>query len=113
MKTIVRSTMAVRGISSSNDSPVLRPWGSYEIIFRDDGLQVKRLIVYPGSRRSRQLHAQRSEHWTVVRGTARITLDNKECDLTANESTDILVGAVHHIANLNDDPVHIDDSASN
>ncbi len=43
----------------------------------------------------------------MVRGKARITLDDKEFDLTVNESTYIPIGAMHRIANLYDDPVHI------
>ena len=86
---------------------VFRPWGSYDSIDSDDGFQVKRLIVNPGGILSLQKHAQRAEHWTVVRGKARITLDDKEFDLTVNESTYIPIGAVHRIANPYDEPVHI------
>ena len=86
---------------------VFRPWGSYDSIDSDDGFQVKRLIVNPGAVLSLQKHAQRAEHWVVVRGTARITLDEKVFDLTVNESTYIPIGAVHRIENPNDEPVHI------
>ena len=86
---------------------VFRPWGSYDSIDADDGFQVKRLIVNPGAVLSLQKHAQRAEHWTVVRGKARITLDDKEFDLTVNESTYIPIGAVHRIANPYEEPVHI------
>jgi mannose-1-phosphate guanylyltransferase/mannose-6-phosphate isomerase len=86
---------------------VFRPWGSYDSIDSDDGFQVKRLIVNPGGILSLQKHAQRAEHWTVVRGKARITLDDKEFDLTVNESTYIPIGAVHRIANPFEEPVHI------
>ena len=86
---------------------VFRPWGSYDSIDADDGFQVKRLIVNPGAVLSLQKHAKRAEHWTVVRGKARITLDDKEFDLAVNESTYIPIGAVHRIANPYDEPVHI------
>ena len=86
---------------------VFRPWGSYDSIDSDEGFQVKRLIVNPGAILSLQKHAQRAEHWTVVRGKARFTLDDKEFDLTVNESTYIPIGAVQRIANPFDEPVHI------
>jgi len=86
---------------------VFRPWGSYDSIDSGDGFQVKRLIVNPGGILSLQKHAQRAEHWTVVKGKARITLDDKEFDLAVNESTYIPIGAVHRIANPFDEPVHI------
>ncbi len=85
---------------------VFRPWGSYDSIDSDDGFQVKRLIVNPGAVLSLQKHARRAEHWTVVRGKARITLDDKEFDLTVNESTYVPIGAVHRIANPFEEPVH-------
>ena len=53
------------------------------------------------------MHHHRAEHWVVVRGTARITLDEKVFDLTVNESTYVPIGAVHRIENPFDDPVHI------
>ncbi len=86
---------------------VFRPWGSFDSIDSDDGFQVKRLIVNPGAVLSLQKHAQRAEHWVVVRGTARITLDDKVFDLGVNESTYIPIGAVHRIENPGDEPVHI------
>lgn len=86
---------------------VFRPWGSYDNIDSDDGFQVKRLIVNPGAVLSLQKHACRAEHWTVVRGQARITLDDREFDLKVNESTYVPIGAVHRIANPCDEPVHI------
>jgi len=86
---------------------VFRPWGSYDGLDAEDGFQVKRLIVKPGAVLSLQKHAQRAEHWIVVKGKARITLDEKEFDLGVNESTYIPIGAVHRIANPFDELVHI------
>jgi mannose-1-phosphate guanylyltransferase/mannose-6-phosphate isomerase len=86
---------------------VFRPWGSYDSTDSDDGFQVKRLIVKPGAVLSLQKHAHRSEHWVVVRGTARITRDDEVFDLSVNESTHIPLGAVHRIENPGDEPVHI------
>lgn len=86
---------------------VLRPWGSYDSTDRDEGFQVKRLIVKPGAVLSLQKHAHRSEHWVVVRGTARITRDDEIFDLTVNESAYIPLGAVHRIQNPGDEPLHI------
>lgn len=86
---------------------VFRPWGSYDSLDSEDGFQVKRLIVKPGAVLSLQKHAQRAEHWVVVKGTARITRDDEVFDLSVNESTYIPIGTVHRIANPGDEPVHI------
>jgi len=86
---------------------VFRPWGSFDGIDYEDNFQVKRLIVKPGAVLSLQKHAHRSEHWVVVKGTARITRNDEEFDLNVNESTYIAIGDVHRIANPYDESVHI------
>lgn len=86
---------------------VFRPWGSYDGVDADDGYQVKRLVVNPGAVLSLQKHAHRSEHWVVVRGTARVTRDQDVFDLSVNESVYIPVGAIHRIENPGTEPLHI------
>ena len=86
---------------------VFRPWGSYECIDNADRFQVKRIVVNPGARLSLQAHHHRAEHWVVVKGTARITLNDDEFDLNVNESVYVPVGAKHRIANTGTEPVHI------
>lgn len=86
---------------------VFRPWGNYDSIDSGDGFQVKRLIVSPGSVLSLQMHHRRAEHWVVVRGTARITLNEDVFDLGVNEYVHIPIGATHRIENPGDEPVHI------
>jgi len=86
---------------------VFRPWGSYDSLENADGFQVKRLTVLPGAILSLQLHHRRAEHWVVVAGVARITLDDKVFDLSVNEHTFIPVGARHRIENPGSDLLHI------
>jgi mannose-1-phosphate guanylyltransferase/mannose-6-phosphate isomerase len=78
---------------------VFRPWGSYDSVDAGPRFQVKRLSVKPGAKLSLQKHAQRAEHWVVVKGRARITRDHEVFDLAENESTYIPIGAVHRIEN--------------
>ena len=40
--------------------------------------KVKVIQVKPGEQLSLQMHHHRSEHWIVVKGTAKIEVDNKE-----------------------------------
>ncbi|HWD53247.1 MAG TPA: phosphomannose isomerase type II C-terminal cupin domain [Acidimicrobiales bacterium] len=79
-----------------------RPWGSYTVL--DDGAthKVKRITVLPGKRLSYQRHARRSEHWFMVTGTARVTLDDARIELHAGQSIDIPVGTAHRIENATD-----------
>jgi mannose-1-phosphate guanylyltransferase/mannose-1-phosphate guanylyltransferase/mannose-6-phosphate isomerase len=84
---------------------VHRPWGFYQSLHDGAGFQVKRLTVKPGGRLSLQKHFKRSEHWTVVDGTARVTRDQETFLLQANESTYIPLGAVHRLENPGDAPM--------
>jgi mannose-6-phosphate isomerase len=76
-----------------------RPWGSFTVLDEGDGFKVKRIEVLAGKRLSYQKHARRAEHWFVVRGTARVTLDGTEIVRAAGEAVDIPVGAAHRVEN--------------
>ena len=107
VKEIVKQLEAEDRPERNLHRQVFRPWGSYDGVDSGSNFQVKRLIVKPGAVLSLQKHAHRSEHWVVVKGTARITKNDDEFDLRVNESTYISVGDVHRIANPYDEPVHI------
>ncbi len=76
-----------------------RPWGSFTILDEGENFKVKRLEVLPGKRLSYQRHSRRSEHWFVVRGTAKVTLNDKEILVRTGEALDIPVGSAHRIEN--------------
>ncbi len=86
---------------------VFRPWGSFDSLDRAPGYQVKRLTVLPGAVLSLQLHHLRAEHWVVVAGTARITLEDEVFDLERNEHVFIPVEARHRIENPGQELLHI------
>ncbi len=86
---------------------VFRPWGAYESVDAGDGFQVKHITVLPGQRLSLQRHAKRAEHWVVVRGTARVTQDDRVFDLHENQSTYIPPGARHRLENATGEPLHL------
>ena len=76
-----------------------RPWGSFTILDEGENYKVKRLEVLPGKRLSYQRHSHRAEHWYVVRGTAKVTLNDKEILVHTGEALDIPLGAAHRIEN--------------
>jgi mannose-1-phosphate guanylyltransferase/mannose-6-phosphate isomerase len=80
-------------------SRVHRPWGHYQTVDAGPRHQVKHITVHPGARLSRQLHHHRAEHWVVVSGTARVTLDDATFLVEENASTFIPVGRVHCLEN--------------
>ena len=83
-----------------------RPWGFYEVISEDgQDHKVKRITVWPGKRLSLQVHARRKEHWLIVSGRARITLDGDNREIAAGESVDIPIKTPHRIENIADVPL--------
>ena len=76
-----------------------RPWGTYTVLEEGPNFKVKRIEVLPGKRLSYQKHSQRAEHWFVVAGTARVTLDDKDIEVRAGEAIDIPIGAAHRVEN--------------
>ena len=77
-----------------------RPWGSYTVLEDAPDHKVKRIVVRPGSRLSYQRHAKRSEHWFVVSGLARVTLEGVEHELGAGEAIDVPRGSAHRVENV-------------
>jgi mannose-1-phosphate guanylyltransferase/mannose-6-phosphate isomerase len=86
---------------------VFRPWGSYTVLEEGPGYKVKRVTVNPGGRLSLQLHHQRSEHWVVIAGTARVTRGDEVFDLHVSQSTAIPVETKHRLENPGSDTLHI------
>ncbi|NOD77915.1 MULTISPECIES: mannose-1-phosphate guanylyltransferase/mannose-6-phosphate isomerase [unclassified Ruegeria] len=76
-----------------------RPWGWFESLVIGDRFQVKRIHVHPGAALSLQSHHHRSEHWIVVKGTAKVTIDDKEQLVSENQSVYIPLGATHRMEN--------------
>jgi len=76
-----------------------RPWGWFESLVVGGRFQVKRIMVHPGASLSLQSHHHRSEHWIVVEGTARVTVDEEVKLVTENQSVYIPLGAVHRMEN--------------
>ncbi len=84
-----------------------RPWGSYEPIDIGERFQVKRLTVNPGAELSLQMHHHRAEHWTVVRGTARVVKNDEEFLLHEDQSTYIPLGTRHRLGNPGKIPLEL------
>ncbi len=82
-----------------NHREVYRPWGVYDSIENGQRYKVKRISVKPGAKLSLQKHHHRAEHWVVVSGTAKVTLQNKIFYLAENESTYIPIGELHSLEN--------------
>jgi mannose-6-phosphate isomerase len=80
-----------------------RPWGSFTVLDEAAGYKVKRIEVLPNKRLSYQRHEQRSEHWMVVAGAAKVTLEGREVNVATGGTIDVPAGAAHRIENVGKD----------
>lgn len=74
-------------------------WGIKETLNRSEGYMVKKLTIFPGKSLSMHKHEQRSEHWSIVSGTASITMEGMTKDYGRNDSVFVPVGTFHKIEN--------------
>jgi mannose-1-phosphate guanylyltransferase/mannose-6-phosphate isomerase len=107
VKHVVDQLTELEHDSAVYHQTVHRPWGSYSILEDADDCKVKRLVVKPGQVLSLQLHHRRCEHWTVIRGVAKVRLGEKEFLLEPNQSTYIPVETLHRLENPGTEDVHL------
>lgn len=85
-----------------------RPWGHYKVLEEEkDTFKIKRITVNQGKQLSYQLHHHRSEHWIVVRGMAKVTVDGEEKFVRSGESIFFREGQKHRLENPGKIPLEI------
>ena len=82
-----------------SNKKVHRPWGHYTSIMKGETWLVKRLVINPMESLSLQMHKYRSENWVIVKGIAKVEIENNVSFLNVNESTYVPIGAKHRISN--------------
>ena len=82
-----------------------RPWGWFESLALGNCFQVKRICVKPGAGLSLQSHKHRSEHWIVVEGIAKVTIDNHVTLVEPGQSVYVPLGAKHRMENPGEVPM--------
>ncbi|WP_372739260.1 mannose-1-phosphate guanylyltransferase/mannose-6-phosphate isomerase [Neptunomonas sp.] len=99
VKAIVAEIKASERSEHFQHREVYRPWGKYDSIDNGERYQVKRITVKPGAKLSVQMHHHRAEHWIVVSGTAKVSINEAESFITENQSVYIPITAVHALEN--------------
>ena len=89
-----------------------RPWGKYKVLEEGERYKIKRIMVEPGESLSLQMHYHRSEHWVVVKGTAKVVLEDerdglKEYFVHENESFYVPKTKKHRLTNPGKLPLEI------
>ncbi|MDD2435013.1 MAG: mannose-1-phosphate guanylyltransferase/mannose-6-phosphate isomerase [Bacilli bacterium] len=84
-----------------------RQWGYYKVLEEKEGFKVKKITVYQGKSLSYQLHNHRSEHWIVIKGIAKVTVDGEDKFIYDGESIFFRQGQKHRLENSGDSPLEI------
>ncbi len=107
VKNIYDKLKQIKNDAHRIHTTVYRPWGYYTVLNQGDGYLTKMICVSRKGQLSLQSHNHRSEHWVVLSGTARVTLEDKTFMLKAGSSIDIPVKAIHSLANPYDSELKI------
>jgi len=86
---------------------VYRPWGKYTVLEKGQRYRIKKIVVNKGEKLSLQLHHHRSEHWVVIRGTAKVVIGNETKYIHENESVYIPKSTLHRLENPGKIPLEI------
>ena len=105
VKKVVEYLKANNNEEAYYHKKVFRPWGYYINVEGHDtnGFKMKRIAVYPGKRLSLQSHNYRSEHWVIVKGTAKVQVGTENFIMSQDQHVYIPIKTLHRIENIGDE----------
>ncbi|HOJ86312.1 MAG TPA: cupin domain-containing protein, partial [Elusimicrobiales bacterium] len=107
VKEIVSKLKNKNKIEAVEHPTVYRPWGSYTVLEEGERYKIKRIFVKPDHKLSRQMHYHRSEHWVVIKGTAKVIINDRENIVHENESIYVPKSTKHRLENPGKVPLEL------
>lgn len=99
VKNIVNKLKQNKRKEAKENVTMYRSWGKYTLLTESEGYRVRKIEMDPGASLTMQMHYHRSEHWTVISGTGKIIINDRESIFTENQSTYIPMGVKHKLSN--------------
>lgn len=99
VKNIVNKLKQNKRKEAKENVTMYRSWGKYTLLTESEGYRVRKIEMNPGASLTMQMHYHRSEHWTVISGTGKTIINDKESIFTENQSTYIPMGVKHKLSN--------------
>lgn len=99
VKNIVNKLKQNKRKEAKENVTMYRSWGKYTLLTESEGYRVRKIEVDPGASLTMQMHYHRSEHWTVISGTGKTIINDRESIFTENQSTYIPMGVKHKLSN--------------
>ncbi len=107
VKALVSELKGKGRIEADEHTTIYHPWGFCTVLGFGKGYKMKRIVVNPGEVLSLQMHYHRSEHWIVIGGTAKVTIDKIEQLVHENESIFVPQTVMHRLENPGKLPLQI------
>ncbi|HCC68744.1 MAG TPA: mannose-1-phosphate guanylyltransferase/mannose-6-phosphate isomerase [Nitrospiraceae bacterium] len=107
VKDIVNRLSEEKRIVASEHTTTFRPWGSYTVLEEGSRYKIKKILIDPKEKLSLQMHHHRSEHWVVIKGTAKVTVGDKEIFIHEGESMFVPKSTHHRLENSGKVPLEI------
>lgn len=99
VKNIVNKLKQSKRKEAKENVTMYRSWGKYTLLTESEGYRVRKIEMDPGASLTMQMHYHRSEHWTVISGTGKTIINDRESIFTENQSTYIPMGVKHKLSN--------------
>lgn len=99
VKNIVNKLKQNKRKEAKENLTMYRSWGKYTLLTEAEGYRVRKIEMNPGASLTMQMHYHRSEHWTVISGTGKTIINDRESIFTENQSTYIPMGVKHKLSN--------------
>ena len=93
--------------ASDTQSLETRPWGGYIVLIDNEKYKVKKLVINPKKRFSLQYHNKRTETWTVVKGSLKITVGEVTQNYSYGQTVSVPIGTKHRIENIGDEVAEV------
>jgi mannose-1-phosphate guanylyltransferase/mannose-1-phosphate guanylyltransferase/mannose-6-phosphate isomerase len=105
VKSIVEELKQRERTEYQKHKTLFYPWGTSTVLEMNDDCTVEKLNLYPGSTLEIQTHVSTRRHLVVIRGTARITLNNQSRRLTIGESVTLSENQSIMFENVEKEPI--------
>ena len=86
---------------------VYRPWGYYDFLTAGEDYSVRRVVILPGKTIYEHSHEKRSENWTLLEGTAKVTVNQAEVPFTREHPVAVSPQVPHQISNVGAGPLRM------
>jgi mannose-6-phosphate isomerase-like protein (cupin superfamily) len=90
-------------ISPQIQAKVLRPYGYYCILTKEPGLKIDQVGIEPKSATKPHRHIYRHEHWYILKGQAKVNINQNSFCLEAGQSIEVPKNTMHNIVNLGEE----------